>query len=397
MTEPSGAGRPTVMVLGAGEYGRELIPAFQRLGAVVVAADPDPDAPALGVADRSATVALDDADALAALIAAEAPRYVVVQTAAAAAEALIGAAAGGTVEVFPTPRAARLALDREGLRRLAADELGLPTVPFWFAGSVEELAAVAGRAGFPLVVGPTVAAPGEGRSVLLRRADIAPAWQRAVAAGRLPQLRVLVESLVEFDHEVLLPTVRTVGPAGPVLHFGEPIGHCPGEDGALTAWQPQPLLPAALEAARSVAARIVTSLGGRGVFGVELLVRGDEVYFAGVRVGPSDAGLVTLRSQRLSQFELHARAVLGLAVDTVMISPAAAEVHYRPVGADPAAALRVAESDVRLYPRAGTGEPTAVVLATAPDPATARQRARRISTALTDPGPGAGAPEFGSA
>ncbi|BBX05082.1 phosphoribosylglycinamide formyltransferase 2 [Mycolicibacterium moriokaense] len=385
----------TVMLLGSGELSRELALAFQRLGATVIAVDRYADAPAHGVADRTAVVKMNDADALTALIEKEHPRYVVAQANLIAADALIAVAERGDIEVFPTPRSTRLSLDREGLRRLAADELGLPTAPFWFASSVDELTAVANHAGFPLVVKPIAAAPGDGESVLVRAEDVEPAWHRAVAAGRIPHNRVMAEAVVEVDFEVTLLTIRTVGPTGPVVHFCEPIGHRQLGGDSLESWQPQQLTAAALDAAKSIGARIVNSLGGRGVFGVEVLVRGDEVYFDNVRPRPYDSGLVTLRSQRLSQFELHARAILGLSVDTIMISPGAAEVSY--AGADAtdsrgadvravvAEALAVAESDVRLFNRPDETEGRrrlGVALATAPDPIVARDRARRVSAAL---------------
>lgn len=385
----------TVMLLGSGELSRELTLAFQRLGASVIAVDRYADAPAHGVADRSAVVKLNDAEALTAVIEKEQPRYVVAEANLIAADALIAVAERGDIEVFPTPRSTRLSLDREGLRRLAADELGLPTAPFWFAGSADELSAVARHAGFPLVVKPIAATPGEGESVLVRAEDVEPAWHRAVAAGRIPHSRVMAEAVVEVDFEVTMLTVRSIGPTGPVVHFCEPIGHRQLGGDALESWQPQQLSPAALDAAKSIGARIVNSLGGRGVFGVEVLVRGDEVYFDNVRPRPYDSGLVTLRSQRLSQFELHARAILGLSVDTIMISPAAAEVSY--AGADATEsggaelnavlteALAVAESDVRLFGRPDETEGRrrlGVALATAPDPIIARDRARRVSAAL---------------
>jgi len=386
--------RSTVMLLGSGELSRELALAFQRLGADVIAVDRYADAPAHGVADRAAVVKMNDADELTALIEKENPRYVVAEAGVIAADALIAVAERGDIEVFPTPRSTRLSIDREGLRRLAADELGLPTAPFWFAGTVEELTAVADHAGFPLVVKPNAAAPGDGQSVLLRVDDVEPAWHRAVAAGRIPHNRVMAETVVDVDFEVTLLTVRTTGPAGPAVYFCEPIGHHQADGDVLESWQPQRMSPAALDAGKSIAARIVNSLGGRGVFGVELLVRGDEVYFADVRPRPYDSGLVTLRSQRLSQFELHARAILGLAVDTIMISPAAAEVSY--AGAESTGAndvdlrvvgeaLAVAESDVRLFDRPDETDGRrrlGVALATAPDPIVARDRARRVSAAL---------------
>ncbi len=390
-------GSASVMLLGAGERSRELTLAFQRLGAAVIAVDRYADAPAHTVADRTAVVRMTDAEALTALIDEEKPAYVVVDSSAVATDALIALAERGDVEVFPTPRSTRLSLDGEGLRRLAADELGLPTAPFWFAGSAEELTAVAKHAGFPLVVKPVAAAPGEGESVLLRPEDVEPAWRRAVSGGRLSLQRVMAETVVEVDFEVTLLTVRTTGPTGPVVHFCEPIGHHQPGSNTLEAWQPQQLSPAALDAAKSIAARIVNSLGGRGVFSVELLVRGDEVYFSNVRPRPHDSGLVTLRSQRLSEFELHARAILGLPVDTIMISPGAVQMEYAPTESEHpeadaaqqrsvlAEALAVAESDVRLFSHA---DATAVrrwlwlSTATAPDPIVARDRARRVAAAL---------------
>ncbi|OBB35377.1 formate-dependent phosphoribosylglycinamide formyltransferase [Mycobacterium sp. 852002-51961_SCH5331710] len=384
-----------VMLLGSGELSRELALAFQRLGTEVIAVDRYADAPAHGVADRPVVAKMNDAEELTALIEKENPRYVVAEAGVIAADALIAIAERGAAEVFPTPRSTRLSLDREGLRRLASDELGLPTAPFWFAGSAEELSAVAQHAGFPLVVKPIASAAGEGESVLVRAEDVEPAWQRAVAAGRIPHGRVMVESVVEIDFEVTLLTIRTVGATGPAVHFCEPIGHRQADGDVLESWQPQRLTPAALDSAKSIAARIVNSLGGRGVFGVELLVRGDEVYFDTVRPRPHDSGLVTLRSQRLSEFELHARAILGLPVDTIMISPAAAEVVYAGAEATPAngrdpqavlaEALAVAESDVALFNRPDETEEKrrlAVALATAPDPIVARDRARRVTAAL---------------
>ncbi len=383
MTETE-TGRETVMLLGAGERSRELALAFRRLGVDVAMVEVQADT--------------GGPEALTALIDETKPRYVVADTGAVAADALIAVAERGDVEVFPTPRSTRLSLDGEGLRRLAADELGLPTAPFWFAGSAGELAAVAKHAGFPLVVKPVAAAPGEGESVVLRPEDVEPAWRRAVSGGKLSLQRVIAETVVDVDVEVTILTVRTTGPAGPAVSFCEPIGHQQNAGEPLEAWQPQHLSATALDSAKSIAARIVNALGGRGVFAVELLVRGDEVYFADVRPRLQDAGLVTLRSQRLSQYELHARAVLGLPVDTIMISPGAVEVAYRDAaGYDADAdelrsvladALAVAESDVRVCEKddAVGGSPWLTVsLATAPDLIVARDRARRITTVLRRP------------
>lgn len=386
---------PVVMLLGSGEMSRELTLAFQRLGAAVVAVDRCADAPAHRIADRCAVVTMNDPEALAAVIDEERPDFVVVEAGAVATDVL-GALAERT-EVFPTPRATRLSLDREGLRRLAADELGLPTAPFWFAGSAEELAVVAEHAGFPLAVTPVAGAPGEGSSVLLRPEDVEPAWNRAIAAGHLTTPnRVMAETVVDVEDEITLLTVRTTGPTGPAVHFCEPIGHRVAEDGTLATWQPHRLSPAALDAAKSIAARIVGSLGGRGAFAVELLVRGDEVYFSGVGPRPDDNAFLTVRTQRLSEFDLHARAILGLTVDTIMISPGAAEIGY--AEAAPAAtvdkadvlaalseALAVAESDVLLFDRlyeADGRHRLAAAFATAPDVLVARDRAQRTAVSL---------------
>lgn len=389
----------TVMLLGADELGRELVTAFQRLGAVVIAVDRHADAPALGIADHSVVANLTDTEELAALIGRLQPTYVVTESNTVAVDALTAAADGGFADVVPTARSTRLGLDREGLRRLAADELGLPTAPFWFAASIEEIDAVAQHAGFPMVVKPVAAtAPGQGESVLLRADDIAPAWQSAVDAGRVPQTRVLIETMVELDYEVTLLTVRSAGPAATGVHFCEPIGHRQLDRDVLESWQPQAMSRPALDAAKSIAARIVSALGGRGVYGVELLVRGDEVYFADVSARPYDSGLVTLRSQRLSEFELHARAILGLPVDTIMISPGAAEVVYAgtesPDGHDEGCterttqalsdALAVPESDVRIfaYPQSYPRHRLGIALTTAADVTTARERVRQVGIAL---------------
>lgn len=382
------------MLLGSGEVSRELTLSFQRLGATVVAVDRYADAPAHRVADRSAVVRMNDPEALSAAVERERPDYLVVEAGVVATDALVALA--DRIEVFPTPRATRLSLDREGLRRLAADELGLPTAPFWFAGSVAELTAIAEHAGFPLAVTPVAGVPGEGRSVLLRTEDVEPAWNRAIAAGRATAPnRVMAETVVDVDDEVTLLTVRTTGATGPAVHFCEPIGHRADEDGTLATWQPHRLSPAALDAAKSIAARIVNSLGGRGVFAVKLLVRGDEVYFAGVRPRPDDTGLLTVRTQRLSEFDLHARAILGLSVDTIMVSPGAAQIGY--AGGDTSApaesdlvavlseALAVAESDVLLFDRLDETDGRhrlGAAIATATDVTVARDRAQRTAISL---------------
>jgi phosphoribosylglycinamide formyltransferase 2 len=341
------------------------------------------------------------------MIEREQPDYVVTEAddssgrPVVATDALEAIGERGLADVVPTARASRLSLDREGLRRLAADELGIPTAPFWFAGSAEELAAVAQHAGFPLVVRPVTGAPGDGDSVLVRLDDVGSAWERAVAAGgRVANARVMAETMVEIDHEITLLTIRSAGAGGPRVHFCEPIGH--RRDGrVLESWQPQEMTDAARDSARSIAARIVNALGGRGVYSVELLVKGSEVYFVDVRPWPSDSGLVTLRTQRLTEFEMHARAILGLPVDTIMVTPGAARVVYAESQADAVGvqaddthteratqalfdALTVPESDVRIlgsstiYPQRRLG----VALATAAQVKAARDRVGQVAGAL---------------
>ncbi|MGB3894938.1 MAG: formate-dependent phosphoribosylglycinamide formyltransferase [Mycolicibacter sinensis] len=398
-----GPSRTRVALLGSGELSRELVTALQRLGAEVIAIDRYADAALHGIADRSVVVDLSDNDELAAAIRWLQPKVVLVASDVVATDALTAVVDTGFTELVPGLRGARLAGDPEGLRRLAADELGLPTAPFWFAGSVEELRAVAKHGGFPMVVKPVGDALGEGRSVMVRDSDIEPAWQRAVStAGPGAPARVLAETVVEFDSEVTLLAVHRDGADGPALDFCAPIGHRTEENpnGQLTVelWQPYPMSKVALDAAKSVAARIARALGGRGLFEVQLLVHGDEVYFTGVNVRPYDAALLTLRTQRLSGFELQARAILGLAIDAIMVSPGAARLIYSrrpsPGGAPAEAtadsvavvadALSVTESDVVVFghheghPRRRLG----LALATGPDVAVARGRAEQVAAVL---------------
>ncbi|MDO2360754.1 formate-dependent phosphoribosylglycinamide formyltransferase, partial [Mycobacterium avium subsp. hominissuis] len=365
-------GRPAVMLLGSGDISRELAIALGRLGARVIAVDAHPQAPAHAVADQALVLPLTDAGELSAAIHRLRPDVVVSTTDAVAVPAL-EALDGAGAEPVPSARAVRLAADREGLRRLAADELGLPTAPFWFAGSLGELEAVGAHAGYPLLVKPVVGAVGPRQSVVAGREDIAAAWHRAVDGQ--PGARVLAETVVEVQFHVTLLAVRSEGAAGPAIEFCSPIGHRGAGGRVLESWQPQKMSRAAMDAAKSIGARIVKALGGRGVFGVGLMVNGDEVYFADVTAHPGDSAWVTVRSQRLSAFELQARTILGLPVDTMMVSPAAARVVDSAGPGDRAAlsgALGVPESDLRVC---GGGFRA---LATAPEVAAARERAGRV-------------------
>ena len=364
--------RPRVMLLGSGELTRELVIALRNLGATVIAVDEHAGAPAHGVADQPVVVPLTDAGQLTQAVQRLHPDVVVTATDAVAVAAL-DALQGERTSLVPSARTARLTADREGLRRLAADELGLPTAPFWFVGSVGELEAVAAHAGYPLLVKPVAGPLGPRQSFVAGPGEVGPAWQRSGAR------RVLAETVVEVEFRVTLFAVCSDGPDGPLIEFCSPIGHRAAGAGVDESWQPQTMSPAAMDAARSIAARIVKALGGRGVFGVELMVNGDEVYFTDVTPRPQESAWVTVRSQRLSAFELQARTILGLPVDTMMISPGAARA-IAPVSPPTAAtligALAVPESDLRV----SGGRFHA--LATAPEVTTARDRAREVADRL---------------
>ena len=386
--------RPKVMLLGSDELSRELAISLRHLGARVIAVGERPHAPAHGVADQSLVVPMTDADELSKVLQRVKPDFVVTTTDAVSVQvldALEGAGADDQrAELVPNARTVRFTADREGLRKLAADQLGLPTAPFWFAGSVGELHAVAVHAGFPLLVKPVV---GRGSSVVSGPNEIEAAWQRATGGGAGAQRpRVMVETVVEIEFEVTLLVVASVGPSGPLIEFCSPIGHRGADGVVLESWQPQQMSAAAVDAAKSIAARIVKALGGRGVFAVELMINGDEVYFVDVAARPHPSAWVTLRSQRLSAFELQARTTLGLPVDTMMMSPGAARAidpasgGGSPGAAGLAGALGVPESDLRVFGRglssAGATNAPGVALATATDVAAARDRARQVATAL---------------
>jgi phosphoribosylglycinamide formyltransferase 2 len=390
--------RPRVMLLGSGELSRELAIALRRLGAEVIAVDGYADAPAHGVAEQSLVITMTDTGELSAAIRRLQPDFVVTAADAVSLDALDALATdpdNELAELVPSARTARLTADREGLRRLAADQLGLPTAPFWFAGSVGELEAVAAHAGYPLLVKPVTGPAGPGRSVVTGPDDIAPAWQRAAGVqAKSGRQRVLAETVVEIEFDITLYAVRSEGANGPVIEFCAPIGHRRAEANVLEAWQPQKMSSAALDASKSIAARIVKALGGRGVFGVELMINGDEVYFADVTACPQQNAWVTVRSQRLSVFDLQARTILGLPVDTMMISPGAARAipAGRERGGFPSAdalsgALGIQESELLVFGRGSAAPADAarqlgVALATAPDVSTARDRARQVAAAL---------------
>lgn len=311
-----------LMLLGSGELGKEVAIEAQRLGVEVIAVDRYPNAPAMQVAQRSHVISMLDAAALRQLIETEKPDFVVPEIEAIATEELLALESEG-VRVIPTARAARLTMDREGIRRLAAEELELATSPYRFADTREEFLEACGVVGFPCVVKPVMSSSGKGQSVARNAEEAEKSWTYAQTAGRAGAGRVIVEGFVDFDYEITLLTVRHVGGTT----FCAPIGHRQEKGDYRESWQPHPMSEAALTQARDMAAKVTTALGGFGLFGVELFVKGDTVLFSEVSPRPHDTGMVTLISQDLSEFALHVRAILGLPIPAVRLyGPAASRV-----------------------------------------------------------------------
>lgn len=385
-----------VMLLGSGELGKEVAIAFQRLGVEVVAVDRYPGAPAHQVAHRWHAIDMTDPVALSCLIEQEAPDLVIPEIEAIATGALADVEKAGTT-VVPTARAAQLTMDREGIRRLAAEDLGLPTSPYAFAETLDEVRAAVGRIGTPCVLKPVVSSSGKGQSTVRDPSEVDRAWEYAQVGARVANPRVIVEGFVDFDYEITQLTVR--GAAG--TEFCEPIGHRQDSGDYVESWQPHPMSDAAAAAGRDVAQRITDALGGCGLFGVELFVHGDEVLFSEVSPRPHDTGLVTMATQRLSEFELHARAVLGLPLDVALRSPGASAVIYGGTEAKAlvydglAEALAVPGADVRLFgkPDSHPRRRMGVAVATGDDVATALQRATRAASLVRPAAPD----EFGAA
>ncbi|MFP5477852.1 MAG: formate-dependent phosphoribosylglycinamide formyltransferase [Gammaproteobacteria bacterium] len=383
-----------VMLLGSGELGKEVLIALQRLGVETIAVDRYDNAPGQQVAHRARTITMSDPDQLEALLSAERPHLVVPEIEAIATAKLEELEEAGLVRVIPTARAARLTMDREGIRRLAAETLGLPTSPYRFCDSLAELqAAIDGKdggqgIGYPCIVKPVMSSSGKGQSKIDGPADVQKAWDYAMAGGRVSKGRVIVEGFIDFDYEITLLTVRALGADGQVqTQFCAPIGHLQVSGDYVESWQPHPMYPEALRKAQDIAERVTADLGGQGLFGVELFVKGEEVWFSEVSPRPHDTGLVTLATQWQSEFELHARAILGLPVDTTLKSPGASAVIYGGVDATGivfdgvAEALAVPGTDLRLFgkPESFVKRRMGVALAHAEDVDTARARAKEAA------------------
>ena len=354
-----------VMLLGSGELGKEVLIALQRLGVETIAVDRYDNAPGQQVAHHARTITMSDPAQLKALIEQEKPHLVVPEIEAIATAMLEELEAAGAARVIPTARAARLTMDREGIRRLAAETLGLPTSPYVFCDSLAELqAAIDSKIGYPCIVKPVMSSSGKGQSKIAGPADVKTAWDYAMAGGRIQGGRVIVEGFIDFDYEITQLTVRALGADGHVeTHFCDPIGHIQVSGDYVESWQPHPMRAAALQRSRDIAKAVTDNLGvgfdgqpsGLGVFGVELFVKGDDVWFSEVSPRPHDTGMVTMCTQVQTQFELHARAILGLPVNTALRTPGASAVIYGGVEAKGivfdgvADALRVPNTDIRLF------------------------------------------------
>ena len=367
-----------LLLLGSGELGREVAIEAMRLGVEVVACDRYANAPAMQVAHRSHVFSMLDGDAIRRVVEQEKPTYIVPEIEAIATQTLVELEKEGW-NVVPTARAARLTMDREGIRRLAAEDLALPTSPYRFASSFEEFRAAVEAIGMPCVVKPTMSSSGKGQSVVRSEADVRKAWDYAMTGTRASTGRVIVEGFVHFDYEITLLTVRHAGGTS----FCEPIGHVQVDGDYRESWQPHPMSPAAKRASQEVAKKVTDALGGRGVFGVELFVQGDQVWFSEVSPRPHDTGMVTMCSQTMSEFELHVRAILGLPIPSIDCRPGASVAVLSDVETDAPAfegveeALREKGTTVRIFgkPAAHRKRRMAVVLATDATPEEARRKA----------------------
>jgi phosphoribosylglycinamide formyltransferase 2 len=375
-------------MLGSGELGKEVVIELQRLGVEVIAADRYANAPAMQVAHRAHVLNMLDPGALRALVLQERPALIVPEIEAIATPALLELEAEG-FRVIPTARAARLTMDREGIRRLAAEQLGLATSPYRFADTLEDYRAAVQQVGMPCVVKPVMSSSGKGQSVVRAAADVEQAWNYAQAGGRAGAGRVIVEGFVQFDYEITLLTVRHSGGTS----FCEPIGHLQIDGDYRESWQPQPMSSAALAEAQRIARAVTDNLGGAGIFGVELFVRGDEVWFSEVSPRPHDTGLVTLISQDLSEFALHARAILGLPIPAIRsLGPSAScallvEGESRDIRfGDVERALTEPDTQLRLFgkPEVHGRRRMGVTLARAGDIDQARAKARAAAAALLE-------------
>ncbi len=389
---PLSSSATKVMLLGSGELGKEVIIALQRLGVETIAVDRYANAPGHQVAHCAHVINMADGQALRALVEQEKPDIIVPEIEAIATEMLLEIEKTGLATVIPTARAARLTMNREGIRCLAAETLELPTSPYAFANSLAELqAAIDNTIGYPCIVKPVMSSSGKGQSRVDHAGEVQAAWDYAASGSRVDQGRVIVEGVIHFDYEITQLTVRALDMDGTIkTHFCEPIGHVQVHGDYVESWQPQAMSPVALQRAREIAKIITDDLGGLGIFGVELFVKGDDVWFSEVSPRPHDTGMVTMCSQKQSEFDLHARAILGLSVDTSLLAPGASAVIYGQLEAKGIAfsgvaeALNVPHSDIRLFgkPESFKRRRMGVALANGIDTNQARERAKLAASRI---------------
>lgn len=381
-----------IMLLGSGELGKEIIISFQRLGVEVIAVDRYLNAPGHQVAHRSHVVDMTDKEALKNIIDLENPHYIVPEIEAINTDLLAEVEAKGQSIIVPSVKAVQLTMDREGIRMLAAETLNIPTSTYIFARSVKELKeGILRKVGFPCFVKPTMSSSGKGQSKVMVESDIEAAWNYAASGGRVNQGVVIAEAMVEFDYEITLLTVRSKDSNGEIqTDFCEPIGHRQENGDYIESWQPQPMNIKALNQSKAISKKVTDSLGGLGLFGVELFVKGDNVWFSEISPRPHDTGMVTMATQKQSEFELHAKAILGLPVDTMLSNPGASAVIYGQhdaksiifEGVDEA--LSIKGVDVRLFgkPQSFKKRRMGVVLASSKNITLAREIANRAQALI---------------
>ena len=381
-----------VMLLGSGELGKEVIIALQRLGVEVIAVDRYANAPGHQVAHRAHVIDMTDASALRSLVEAEKPALIIPEIEAIATDELALIEQDGLAEVIPTARATQLTMNREGIRRLAAETLGLPTSRYAFANSFEELQQAVNDIGMPCIVKPVMSSSGKGQSTIKTDADIQTAWDYAMSGGRVKQARIIIEEMIDFDYEITLLTVRSKNSNAEIeTSFCEPIGHIQQNGDYVESWQPQSMSETALARAQEMAAAVTTNLGGRGLFGVELFIKDEQVFFSEVSPRPHDTGMVTMITQNQNEFELHARAVLGLPVSTTLRTAGASAVIYGSMNEQGIAfenlqqALALPQTDLRLFgkPEAFERRRMGVALSYADETDTARTQAKKCARLVT--------------
>lgn len=386
---PLSATAKRVMVLGSGELGKEVIIALQRFGIEVIAVDRYTNAPGHQVAHRAYTINMADGEALLELVKKEKPDLIVPEIEALDTDMLAKIEKQGLAEVIPQARATQLTMNREGIRTLAAEELGLPTSKYAFAESMDEIKqAIDDGIGYPCIVKPVMSSSGKGQSTIKTETDIQIAWDYAKSGGRVDRGRVIVEEMIQFEYEITLLTVRAINEQGEVeTYFCEPIGHIQVDGDYVESWQPQPMSVSAINKSQEIAKAVTTNLGGRGLFGVELFVKGDDVWFSEVSPRPHDTGMVTMATQYQNEFELHARAILGLPVSTALREPGASAVIYGGmdekgiVFEDVEKALFIPQTDIRLFgkPEAFKKRRMGVALAYGNNVEDARTRAKEAA------------------